>query len=110
IKKMGSPMSLKLVPNPDILLEMGRRKGRRFLAGFALEDPGGSKEARLKLERKNCDLMVLNGPGTVDADAISATLLFPGRRPLKLGKISKESFAKRLCQEILRSPKLSKNM
>jgi phosphopantothenoylcysteine decarboxylase/phosphopantothenate--cysteine ligase len=103
-------MTLKLVSNPDILLEMGRKKGGRFLAGFALEDSGGLKEARRKLEKKNCDLMVLNGPAAVDADTLSATLLFPDRRPLKLGKMSKENFARKLCQEILKSHKLSKNM
>jgi len=110
IKKTSASRTLKLVPNPDILREMGRRKGGRFLAGFALEDSGGFNEARRKMKLKNCDLMVLNGPDTVDADRISAALLSPDRKPLKLGKMSKEKFAQKLCQEILSSLKPSKNM
>lgn len=66
IKKATNPRSLELEANPDILLELGERKGssaKPFLVGFAVET--GTQEAlvdevRRKLDRKNADLMVGN--------------------------------------------------
>ncbi len=52
--------SLKLVKNPDILLEIGRRKGGKVLVGFALETGDLIKNARAKLKEKNLDLIVAN--------------------------------------------------
>jgi phosphopantothenoylcysteine decarboxylase/phosphopantothenate--cysteine ligase len=80
---------LRLVPNPDILAELGRRKGRRALVGFALE-PGtafgargpmagrlglAEKSARRKLRRKNLDWIVLNGPEALEGDRASAAAI-----------------------------------
>lgn len=80
VKKTGQPMQIELVPNPDILLELGRTKTRQLLVGFAAESgedplPG----ARTKLEAKHLDLIVANragGPGDAfDAEASAAVLL-----------------------------------
>ena len=68
---------------------------------IALEDAQGLQNARKKLKEKNCDMIVLNSPSTVEADKISASLLFSDGSALKLGKISKDAFAKKLCQTIL---------
>ena len=102
IKKGAGPLMVRLVPNPDILRTMGVRKGRKILVGFALEDAQGLQNARKKLKEKNCDMIVLNSPSTVEADKISASLLFSDGSALKLGKISKDAFAKKLCQTILK--------
>jgi phosphopantothenoylcysteine decarboxylase / phosphopantothenate---cysteine ligase len=60
IKKTAARMSLELDPTPDILAELGRKKGDRLLIGFAAETENLQQEARRKLESKNCDMVVGN--------------------------------------------------
>lgn len=63
IKKAQATPSLELLPNPDILLELGRHKqrhGKLRIIGFAMETQNGAEEAKRKREEKNCDMMVLN--------------------------------------------------
>jgi phosphopantothenoylcysteine decarboxylase/phosphopantothenate--cysteine ligase len=60
IKKGAGGMTLRLEPTPDIAAELGRVKGARVLAGFALETDNESKNAREKMQRKNFDFIVLN--------------------------------------------------
>lgn len=59
IKKAGE-MSLRLVRNPDILKELGARKGACFLVGFAAETENLQQNALKKLQDKNLDLIVAN--------------------------------------------------
>lgn len=59
--KKGTPeLSLKLTRTPDILQELGKRKKRQFLVGFAAESKNLIAEARRKLQEKNLDLIVAN--------------------------------------------------
>lgn len=61
IKKQGDELALKLVRNPDIAAELGRRKKKgQTLVGFALETTNAQAHAQDKLRRKNLDLIVLN--------------------------------------------------
>ena len=66
VKKSQKPPVLNLVKNPDILLSLGEKRGatrRPILVGFAVETGEIENliaEARAKLERKNCDLIVGN--------------------------------------------------
>ncbi len=61
--------SIPLVPNPDILAELGAARadnpaaGPRVLVGFAAETGDPEAEARRKLEAKQCDLVVGNRVG-----------------------------------------------
>lgn len=59
-KKTAARLSLELDPTPDILAELGKRKGDRLLVGFAAETDNLIAEARRKLETKNCDMIVAN--------------------------------------------------
>jgi phosphopantothenoylcysteine decarboxylase/phosphopantothenate--cysteine ligase len=59
IKKSGD-LSIRLVRNPDILQELGSRKGTRFLVGFAAETENLQDNAHKKLAAKNLDLIVAN--------------------------------------------------
>ena len=54
---------LKLVPNPDILAELGKRKGDRMLVGFSAETRNVTKNASSKLRLKNLDFIVANRVG-----------------------------------------------
>ena len=60
VKKTAARLSLELDPTPDILAEVGRKKGDRLLIGFAAETENLIEEARRKLESKNCDMVVAN--------------------------------------------------
>lgn len=60
IKKKDDSLTLELVKNPDILLEMGLQKKHQFLVGFALETENEELNAKGKLENKNLDMIVLN--------------------------------------------------
>jgi phosphopantothenoylcysteine decarboxylase / phosphopantothenate---cysteine ligase len=63
IKKGPASLSLKLVKNPDIIKELGRQKGGKILAGFALETEDLLKNAKKKLKEKNLDLIIANRLG-----------------------------------------------
>jgi phosphopantothenoylcysteine decarboxylase/phosphopantothenate--cysteine ligase len=68
IKKTGDQLVLKLIKNPDIAAELGRRKRpEQFLVGFALETENQEVNALSKLHKKNLDLIVLNSPNTPGA-------------------------------------------
>ncbi|MCU0236740.1 MAG: hypothetical protein MUC72_06610 [Acidobacteria bacterium] len=61
MKKDGERLTLELVKNPDILLELGGRKRRgQVLVGFAAETEDIFANAQKKLLAKNLDLLVLN--------------------------------------------------
>lgn len=60
IKKSEDIMMLELVKNPDILWEMGQKKSAQYLLGFALETQNEETNAKLKLQKKNLDAIILN--------------------------------------------------
>ena len=84
IKKGEDGQLLELVKNPDILHELGTRKGSRVLVGFAAETDDLLVNAAEKLQRKNLDLLVANDVGMEGAgfnvDTNIVKLLFRGGR------------------------------
>ena len=61
IKKKDSSLTIELEPTPDILATLGKQKTpSQLLVGFALETNNELENAKSKLKRKNCDLIVLN--------------------------------------------------
>jgi len=61
IKRDGKPLTLTMVPNPDIALEMGKiKQPGQYTVGFALESSSDAKLAAEKLDRKNFDAIVFN--------------------------------------------------
>ncbi len=108
IKKVSEKMSLDLERNPDILLEAGKQKGRRFIVGFAAETEDLVENARRKLEAKNLDLIVANDvtvPGAGFAgDTNIVKLLSRSGGVEELPLMTKEE----LAEEILTRVKLLK--
>ena len=51
--KVAGNVTIHLTPNPDILAELGRNKGKRVLVGFAMETHAGVERAAGKAQRKN---------------------------------------------------------
>ncbi len=61
IKKKDTAMQIELEPTPDILASLGEvKKSSQLLVGFALETDDELNNAQSKLQKKNCDLIVLN--------------------------------------------------
>ncbi|RJX29342.1 MAG: bifunctional phosphopantothenoylcysteine decarboxylase/phosphopantothenate--cysteine ligase CoaBC [Dethiobacter sp.] len=58
--KKGGDLLVRLVRNPDILQELGSRKGNYILVGFAAETENLLNNAHKKLAAKNLDLIVAN--------------------------------------------------
>ena len=61
MKRTADDMFIELTPNSDIAALLGAVKGEnQMLVGFALETNNAEENARLKLEKKNLDFIVLN--------------------------------------------------
>jgi phosphopantothenoylcysteine decarboxylase / phosphopantothenate---cysteine ligase len=99
--KRGQALTLALVPNPDLLAEIGRKRTgpRPVLVGFALETAEGEALITLgrdKFTKKGLDLLIANsaadalGTDTIRAELISAN----GNETL--GPVSKELAAARI--------------
>jgi phosphopantothenoylcysteine decarboxylase/phosphopantothenate--cysteine ligase len=60
MKRGYDELMIRLVPNPDILAEISKRKGSRTVVGFAAETQSVVEQATRKLGQKGCDLIVAN--------------------------------------------------
>src|SRR5690242_21027041 len=69
IAKTGGPLALNLIETPDVMAMLGAAKrAGQWLVGFSLETDDQRFRALTKLEKKSCDLIVLNGPEAMDAE------------------------------------------
>jgi phosphopantothenoylcysteine decarboxylase/phosphopantothenate--cysteine ligase len=81
LSRKGGPVRITLVPTPDVLAGVAARKSaRQVVVAFAVEQ--GSRKAiqrKAAAERiaKNADLVVLNTPKAMAADASEACVLGP---------------------------------
>ncbi|MBP6757819.1 MAG: bifunctional phosphopantothenoylcysteine decarboxylase/phosphopantothenate--cysteine ligase CoaBC [Flavobacterium sp.] len=60
IKKEADNFTIELEKTKDILASLGEIKKNQFLIGFALETENEIENAKLKIQKKNLDLIVLN--------------------------------------------------
>ena len=60
IKKQDHTFTIELEKTQDILASLGAIKKQQFLIGFALETENEIENAKLKIKKKNLDLIVLN--------------------------------------------------
>ena len=106
VKKTAARISMELDPTPDILAELGRKKGDRLLIGFAAETQNLVQEARRKLESKNCDMVVANLVGGSDSgfesDENEVTLLTRTGETIPMARASKREIADRIFDQLLR--------
>jgi phosphopantothenoylcysteine decarboxylase/phosphopantothenate--cysteine ligase len=97
IKKTDDALTLTLTKNADILAELGRRKGRQVLVGFAAETRDLAANARAKLTKKNLDMIVANdvtAPGAgFNADTNAVRLLYRDGRAEELDLMAKAELA-----------------
>lgn len=93
--------TLDLIETPDILAALGRlkRKEQKIIA-FALETHNSRENAIRKMQRKNADWIVLNGPRAIEAEQSSVEILDHNGDSLGPLSTSKTVIAKRLLQLI----------
>ena len=106
VKKTAARISLELDPTPDLLAELGRKKGDRLLIGFAAETQNLVPEARRKLESKNCDMVVANLVGGPDlgfeSEENEVTLVLRTGETIPLTRAPKRQVADRIFDQILK--------
>jgi phosphopantothenoylcysteine decarboxylase/phosphopantothenate--cysteine ligase len=106
VKKTATRMSLELDPTPDILAELGRKKGDRLLIGFAAETENLVQSARAKLQSKNCDMVVanlVNQDGTgFEADQNEVVLVLTTGETIPIDRAPKREIADRIFDQVLK--------
>lgn len=106
IKKTAARVSLDLDPTPDILAEVGSRKGDRLLIGFAAETNDMVAEARRKMQTKKADMIVgnfVNVAGTgFESDLNEVTLVMSTGETVPLARASKREIAHSILDHALR--------
>jgi phosphopantothenoylcysteine decarboxylase / phosphopantothenate---cysteine ligase len=90
--------NLAVRPTPDILQELGRRKGRAVLVGFAAETDDIEARAVRKMKVKALDLIVANDVGAegigFGADENSVRMMWPSGDIRETGRMSKRDISR----------------
>jgi len=104
LKKTESHSSIELERTRDILEEIGKRKGKRILIGFAAETENLMANARKKMMEKNLDLIVANDVTQSGAgfgfDTNQVKILYPSGEIKDLPLMSKEEVSVFVLNEI----------
>lgn len=97
MKKGAASISLELEKTWDILAEVGKKKGKRLLIGFAAETENLVTNAKKKLKEKNLDLIVANNVKEAGAgfgvDTNIVTIIDKNGNLETLPKMSKDNVA-----------------
>jgi phosphopantothenoylcysteine decarboxylase / phosphopantothenate---cysteine ligase len=103
-KESGTP-ELHLEPTPDILRELGERKGARILVGFAAETSELETSGRKKLTSKHLDLVVVNEVGRegtgFGSDTNVAMILAADGSDEPLRTWTKMELARAICDRVV---------
>ncbi len=103
IKKKDS-LVLELEKNPDILEELGKMKGDKFLVGFALESENIVEYAKEKLKKKNLDIVVAN-PVSVMGSKDFSGFVIDGEKIRELKSRDKLSAARKILEIVAKKLK-----
>ena len=105
IKKGDNDLCLEFIRDNDILKELGEKKEKQILVGFAAESQDLKENAMSKLKRKNLDYIVANDITASDTGFASednkVIILSKDGNEIHLDKMSKEKIAVNLFDIIL---------
>ena len=101
IKKSNSDLILELVRNPDILFEMGKKKDKQLLIGFAAETNDIKENALKKLEKKNLDFIVANNASTMGNNTNTVEIIRKNKTSIKINQKNKIELAYDILKEII---------
>ncbi len=103
-KQKGDSWTLHLTRTEDILASLGRMKGKRLIVGFALETDNVEENAKQKLRKKKCDLLVVNNPleegAGFEHDTNAVTIYGPGGVLLSTGILPKREIAEAILHAV----------
>lgn len=103
--KKGEDMKLSLVRTQDILQNLGTKKQKQILVGFAAEAADLEQNALAKLQRKHLDMIAANDISRADigfgSDENLVTLFFADGTKKVLQKAEKEQIADGILDEAL---------
>ena len=104
LKKTAARLTLQLDPTPDILAEVGEKKGDRLLIGFAAETQNLIEEARRKMISKKCDMLVANlvnkdGLG-FESDRNEVEIITRSGQTVHAGPADKSEIAERILDQV----------
>ena len=105
-KKKGIPITVEMIPTPDILAELGKNKGDITLVGFAAETTDHIANAMDKIKKKNLDLIVVNDVSREDrgfaADSNEVRMIDREGNEEAVPLMSKEDVADRILDRVKR--------
>lgn len=101
IKKSDSDFVIELVRNPDILLEMSKKKKNQILVGFAAETNDIRENALKKLEKKNLDIIVANNASVMGSDENVIEIIKKDRTSVEISQKSKVELAYDILSEVI---------
>lgn len=104
VKKEKLGENIKIAPTPDILVELGRKKGSKVLVGFAAETENVIDNALKKLKKKGLDLVVANnvqaeGIG-FESDFNQVSIVFPGGKSIQTDKMTKVEISQIILDKV----------
>jgi len=109
IKKSDSDLIIELVRNPDILFEMGKKKDKQLLIGFAAETNDIKENALKKLEKKNLDIIVANNASTMGTDSNTVEIIKKDKSSVEIKQKNKMELAYDIFSEVISVLKKGKN-
>jgi phosphopantothenoylcysteine decarboxylase/phosphopantothenate--cysteine ligase len=104
IKKRSGDMIIELEKTPDILQELGQKKQKQLLVGFAAETQNLVQNGQDKLRQKNLDMLVANdvtaaGAG-FEADTNIVKILYPDGYVEEWPLLTKKQVAEKIIGKI----------
>ncbi len=100
IAKTGEPLHLKLIETEDIVATLAKSKHQRWVVGFALETEDHRFRALVKLEKKSCDLMVLNHVEAMHSQNNAVEIIAPNGEVIATFEGRKEVVAQHIFEVI----------
>ena len=101
IKKSDADLVIELIRNPDILLEMSKKKEKQLLVGFAAETNNIKENALKKLEKKNLDIIVANNASVMGSDENVIEIIKKDRTSVEISQKSKIELAYDILNEVI---------
>lgn len=104
-KKNDDALTVVMDKNPDILKELGARKEKQILVGFAAETQNLLENAKEKILKKNLDMIVANDVTAAGAgfntDTNIVKFMFPDGHVESLEQMPKREVAEKLLDTVM---------
>lgn len=102
IKKADGELTVVLERNPDILFNMGQKKKKQILVGFAAETENIVENANKKLIKKNLDFIVGNNAENMQKSTNSIQIIKKSGENIIFEEQPKSEIAKHILNEIIK--------